>query len=123
METMQSKVKYLLSLDAVRDRAKIVGEAAKQGKLTHFDVHEDKLDEVAEFVAGLIKVLSLFTLDTNVHLTSPSETLAPQTSTPSLPMADGSILIQEMSHVFPHLLTSGNPTLGVNPMIWKSRGD
>ena len=53
---MDDKVKYLLSLRAVRERAKIVGEAAEAGKLTHFDVHEDKLGEAADFVTSVIKV-------------------------------------------------------------------
>ncbi|KAH3941367.1 hypothetical protein HBH98_194780 [Parastagonospora nodorum] len=52
---MDSEVKYLLSLGAVRDRAKIVGEAAEAGKLSHFDVHEERLGEVADFVIGVIK--------------------------------------------------------------------
>ncbi|KAJ0294754.1 hypothetical protein Brms1b_001215 [Colletotrichum noveboracense] len=52
---MDSQVKYLLSLKAVRDRSKIVGEAAKSGKLSHFEVREDKLDEVVDFVASVIK--------------------------------------------------------------------
>lgn len=54
--TMDPQVKYLLSLEAVRDRAKIVGEAAKVGKLSHFDVHEDKLPAVADYVTNVIKV-------------------------------------------------------------------
>ncbi|XDG04328.1 hypothetical protein ABKA04_003943 [Annulohypoxylon sp. FPYF3050] len=52
---MDSKVKYLLSLQSIRDRAKVVGEAAKAGNLSHFDLHEDKLDDVADFVTGVIK--------------------------------------------------------------------
>ncbi|RMZ72894.1 Uracil catabolism 4 [Pyrenophora seminiperda CCB06] len=52
---MDDKVKYLLSLQAVRERASLVGEAAKAGKLTHFDVHEDKLGEAADYVTGVIK--------------------------------------------------------------------
>ncbi|KAF4849075.1 Protein urg3 [Colletotrichum siamense] len=52
---MDSQVKYLLSLKAVRDRSKIVGETAKSGKLSHFEVREDKLDEVVDFVASVIK--------------------------------------------------------------------
>ncbi|KAH3959538.1 hypothetical protein HBI56_199460 [Parastagonospora nodorum] len=52
---MDSEVKYLLSLGAVRDRAKIVGEAAEAGKLSHFDVHEERLGGVADFVIGVIK--------------------------------------------------------------------
>lgn len=53
---MDPTVKYLLSLGAIRDRAKIVGQAAKDGNLNHFDVHEDKLDDVADFVTSVIKV-------------------------------------------------------------------
>jgi hypothetical protein len=54
---MDAQVKYLLSLDAIRDRAKIIGEAAKAGKLSHFDVHEEQLGAVADYVTGVIKVL------------------------------------------------------------------
>lgn len=53
---MDSTVKYLLSLGAIRDRAKVVGQAAKDGNLNHFDVHEDRLDDVADFVTSVIKV-------------------------------------------------------------------
>ncbi|KAK3324732.1 hypothetical protein B0T19DRAFT_429313 [Cercophora scortea] len=52
---MDPKVKYLLSLRAVRDRANAVGEIAKAGNLTHFEVHEDKLDDAVDFVASVIK--------------------------------------------------------------------
>lgn len=53
---MDPTVKHLLSLGAIRERAKIVGQAAKDGNLNHFDVHEDKLNDVADFVASVIKV-------------------------------------------------------------------
>lgn len=53
---MDSTVQYLLSLGSIRDRAKVVGQAAKDGNLNHFDVHEDKLDDVADFVTSVIKV-------------------------------------------------------------------
>ena len=53
---MASTVQYLLSLGAIRDRATVVGQAAKDGNLNHFDVHEDKLDDVADFVTSVIKV-------------------------------------------------------------------
>jgi hypothetical protein len=53
---MDPQVKYLLSLRAIRERAKIVGDAAKAGNLTHFDVHEDRLDDVADYVTSVIKV-------------------------------------------------------------------
>ncbi|EDU50239.1 DUF1688 domain-containing protein [Pyrenophora tritici-repentis] len=52
---MDDKVKYLLSLRAVRERAKLVGEAADAGKLTHFDVHEERLDVAAEYVKRVIE--------------------------------------------------------------------
>ncbi|OSS44311.1 hypothetical protein B5807_11031 [Epicoccum nigrum] len=52
---MASTVQYLLSLGAIRDRATVVGQAAKDGNLNHFDVHEDKLDDVADFVTSVIK--------------------------------------------------------------------
>ncbi|KAM0437508.1 hypothetical protein ACHAPT_001872 [Fusarium lateritium] len=52
---MDSQAKYLLSLQAIRERAKIVGDVAKSGKLTHFQVHEEKLDQVVDFVASVIK--------------------------------------------------------------------
>jgi hypothetical protein len=44
---MNSDVKYLLSLNAVRERAKIVGEAADAGKLRNFDVLEDRLSDLS----------------------------------------------------------------------------
>lgn len=53
---MDSTVQYLLSLGSIRDRAKVAGQAAKDGNLNHFDVHEDKLDDVADFVTSVIKV-------------------------------------------------------------------
>lgn len=57
--SMDPTVKYLLSLGAIRDRARIVGQAANAGNLIHFDVHEDKLDDVADFVTSVIKVRSI----------------------------------------------------------------
>ncbi|KAJ6263419.1 Beta-TrCP [Drechslerella dactyloides] len=48
-------VKYLLSLGSIRDRAKKVWAAAQAGQLTHFDLHEDKLDDVANFVISVIE--------------------------------------------------------------------
>lgn len=53
---MDPQVNYLLSLRAVRERATLVGQLAEAGKLAHFDLHEDKLDGVVDFVASVIKV-------------------------------------------------------------------
>ncbi|KAH7310634.1 hypothetical protein B0I35DRAFT_357901 [Stachybotrys elegans] len=52
---MDSQVKYLLSLGSIRDRAEIVAQAAKAKQLTHFDFEEDKMDDVVDFVASVIK--------------------------------------------------------------------
>jgi hypothetical protein len=53
---MDSSVEYLLSLAAIRERAAIVGKAAKEGHLNNFDVNESKLQTVAEYVTETIKV-------------------------------------------------------------------
>lgn len=53
---MDPQVKYLLSLQAIRERAKIVWDAAQAGKSSHFDVHAHKLNDVANYVTSVIKV-------------------------------------------------------------------
>ncbi|KAF3903395.1 hypothetical protein ABW20_dc0110293 [Dactylellina cionopaga] len=50
-----SDVKYLLSLGAIRERSQIVWGAAKAGKLTHFDFHQDRLEDVVKFVTSVIE--------------------------------------------------------------------
>lgn len=65
---MDSEVKYLLSLRAIRERAKIVGDVAKAGNLSHFEVREDKLDEVVDFVASVIKVRIDFVLNSKLYV-------------------------------------------------------
>lgn len=57
---MVSSVKYLLSLAAIRERAAIVGKAAKEGHLNNFDVDESKLQTVADYVTDTIKVIASF---------------------------------------------------------------
>ncbi|KAI0437235.1 DUF1688 domain-containing protein [Xylaria telfairii] len=52
---MDSQVKYLCSLRAIREKAEIVKGIAYSGKLNHFDLHESRLDDVADFVASIIK--------------------------------------------------------------------
>jgi hypothetical protein len=53
---MDSQIKYLLSLRAIRERANIIWDTAKAGNLNHFDFHEERLGDVADFVASIIKV-------------------------------------------------------------------
>ncbi|EWC46277.1 hypothetical protein DRE_04448 [Drechslerella stenobrocha 248] len=48
-------VKYLLSLGSIRDRAKKVWAAAQAGELTNFELHEDRLDDVANYVTAVIE--------------------------------------------------------------------
>jgi hypothetical protein len=53
---MDPQVKYLLSLRAIRERAKVVGDVADSGNLRHFELRKDKLDDAVDFVASVIKV-------------------------------------------------------------------
>lgn len=55
---MDPHVKYLLSLRAIRERAQVVWQAAEAGELSHFDLHKDKLGDVADFVISVIQVLT-----------------------------------------------------------------
>ena len=49
-------VKYLRSLEAVRDRSQQVYALAQQGKLDHWDFHEDRFPQVVDFCAAIIEV-------------------------------------------------------------------
>jgi hypothetical protein len=60
---MTADIEYLLSLEAVRERAQVVFAAAKSDELSHFTYHADKLPEAAAFVTSVIKVSLLFPLD------------------------------------------------------------
>lgn len=121
---MTPDIEYLLSLEAVRERAQIVFAAAQKDDLSHFTYHADKLPEAAAYVTSVINVSycylqsdSLFSLTPDVsfshtrtidltgavEVTSTnnhnSETLAPTTSKPSLPMAAGNTSTSAASHV------------------------
>ncbi|KAL4747498.1 hypothetical protein BDW72DRAFT_15103 [Aspergillus terricola var. indicus] len=52
---MDTSVNYLLTLQAVRERAKLVWEEAQAGNLSHFNLHLDNLNNVADYVASIIK--------------------------------------------------------------------
>lgn len=49
------QVKYLLSLAAIRERAAKVAQVAQAGQLRHFDVHEARLNAVADLVVSVIE--------------------------------------------------------------------
>jgi hypothetical protein len=53
---MTPNIEYLLSLEAVRERAQVVFAAAKRDELSHFTYHADKLPEAAAFVTSVINV-------------------------------------------------------------------
>lgn len=53
---MDSDLKYLLSIQAVRDQASKVFESAKQGNLKHFDYDESRMGAVADYVSKVIDV-------------------------------------------------------------------
>lgn len=63
---MDSEVKYLLSLRAVRERAKVVGDVAASGNLSHFELREDKLDDAVNFVASVVRVSAQDSLKASV---------------------------------------------------------
>ncbi|KAJ4252821.1 hypothetical protein NW762_010727 [Fusarium torreyae] len=52
---MDSDRDYLLSLQAVREQAGKVYEAAKRGSLKHFDFNENRMSDVADFVCNVIE--------------------------------------------------------------------
>lgn len=54
--TLESDIQYLKSLRAVRERSRIVLEAARNGGLNNFELDELRMKETAEFVAGVISV-------------------------------------------------------------------
>lgn len=53
---MAPEIEYILSLQAVRERAHAVLSIAKTGGLKHFDFDEDKLNDAADYVIDIIKV-------------------------------------------------------------------
>ena len=55
---MTSEIDYLLSLEAVRERSRLVFAAAQRDELCHFTYHASKLPEAAAFVTSVINVSS-----------------------------------------------------------------
>lgn len=53
---VSSEVEHILTLEAVRERARQVLQSAESGHLNHFDYDESRMPEVAEFVSGIISV-------------------------------------------------------------------
>ncbi|KAH9909548.1 hypothetical protein F4778DRAFT_2907 [Xylariomycetidae sp. FL2044] len=53
-EVTEADIKYLLSLQAVRDRSKIVFAAAEKGQLNSFDYDAQKLQEAADVVIQIM---------------------------------------------------------------------
>ena len=54
MNNVSDEVKYLLSPTAIRERTKIIYDAALAGK-THFKINAEKLKEVTPYVIEVIK--------------------------------------------------------------------
>ncbi|KAL3466873.1 hypothetical protein BJX64DRAFT_301322 [Aspergillus heterothallicus] len=52
---MNPNIDRLLSLQAVREKAHVVFDLAKQGLLNHFDYHPDRLDEAVDYVISVIQ--------------------------------------------------------------------
>ena len=84
---------FLLSLQAVRDHASKVFQAAKRGGLKHFDYDESRMGEVADYVSKVIDVSNKDHHTNASKLTIVSSViLAPTNTTRFLLMVDGSIL-------------------------------
>ncbi|KAF5967139.1 urg3 [Fusarium coicis] len=60
---MDNDLKYLLSLQAVRDQASKVFASAKQGSLKHFDYDEGQMGAVADYVSKVIDVSNTMILE------------------------------------------------------------
>lgn len=62
MHTNEDKdISYLLSLQAVRDRSRLVLKAAEEGALNNFEYHSERMPEVADFVLNVISVSPVIT--------------------------------------------------------------
>lgn len=53
---LTSDIEYLKSLQAVRERSRIVLDRARKGSLNNFIYDESRMKETAEFVTGVISV-------------------------------------------------------------------
>lgn len=56
---LASDIEYLKSLQAVRERSRIVLERARNGSLNNFIYDQGRMKETAEFVTGVISVRAL----------------------------------------------------------------
>lgn len=57
--TIDTEIKYILSLQAVRERAQRVFQLAEANQINHFEYHEDRFDAAVQYVANIIKVYTL----------------------------------------------------------------
>lgn len=83
-------IEYLKSLQAVRDRAHLVLEAAERNELTHFIYHADCMPATAKFVASIINVFFLDGMNQTTADEPPIERFRPRSVRPhstSWPMA------------------------------------
>ncbi|EIT82311.1 hypothetical protein AO1008_02668 [Aspergillus oryzae 100-8] len=53
--TIDTEIKYILSLQAVRERAQRVFQLAEANQINHFEYHEDRFDAAVQYVANIIK--------------------------------------------------------------------
>lgn len=57
---LASDIEYLKSLQAVRERSRIVLKRAQNGSLNNFIYDESRMKDTAEFVAGVISVRAFY---------------------------------------------------------------
>ena len=58
-------ITYLRSLEGVRERSQLVFNLAIQGKLDHWDWHQEKLPDVIDYCARILEVIEPFKSLTN----------------------------------------------------------
>ena len=62
MSATSSKVSYLRSLPAIRERSNKVHALAQAGKLQYFDYHPEKEVNVVDFCTQIIRVCMVYTI-------------------------------------------------------------
>ncbi|KAI9639939.1 hypothetical protein NHQ30_011669 [Ciborinia camelliae] len=112
---MNWQIKYLISLRAIRERANIVGNATKSGNLSHFELREDKLDDVVDLEASIIKVGAQDSL-----MAFGLERLEPNVLAEGFQVSDDNAMLGIDSHVA--LLKSLGRSLLVHPDVFGTEG-
>lgn len=92
---MNEQYEYLLSLPSIRDGAKVVYQAALDGKLRNFDFHPDKMDEMISIVSSVILVWSNWICRAQ---TNPRSEISVQNSSQAYLLMEGGSISRLVTH-------------------------